>query len=93
MYALINEGAQLLGDGIALRPGDEDIAWIYGYGFPWFRGGPMWMADTIGPKKIYDQIMQWQVTLGEHWQPAPHLKEVAERNGTFVPHLEIGVSN
>ena len=93
MYALINEGAQLLGDGIALRPGDEDIAWIYGYGFPWFHGGPMWMADTIGPKKIYDQIMQWQATLGKHWQPAPHLKEVAERNGTFAPRPKIGVSN
>ena len=92
MYALINQGAKLLGDGIALRPGDEDIAWIYGYGFPWFQGGPMWMADTIGPKKIYDQIMQWQATLGKHWQPAPHLKDVAEKNGTFAPRPKIGVS-
>ena len=93
MYALINQGAQLLGDGIALRPGDEDIAWIYGYGFPWYRGGPMWLADTIGPKKIYDQIMTWQRTLGKHWQPAPHLQKIAEENGTFAPRPTIGATN
>ncbi len=91
MYALINQGAQLLGDGISLRPGDEDIAWIYGYGFPWFHGGPMWLADTIGPKKVYDQIVTWQAQLGKHWQPAPLLKEVAETNGTFAPRPKIGV--
>ncbi len=91
MYALINQGAQLLGDGISLRPGDEDIAWIYGYGFPWFHGGPMWLADTIGPKKVYDQIVAWQAQLGKHWQPAPLLKEVAEKNATFAPRPKIGV--
>jgi 3-hydroxyacyl-CoA dehydrogenase len=86
MFALANEGAQLLGDGIALRPGDVDIVYIFGYGFPWYQGGPMWWADNVGVKKIYDQIMEWQKTLGAHWQPAPLLKEVAEKNGTFVPH-------
>jgi 3-hydroxyacyl-CoA dehydrogenase len=93
MYALVNQGAQLIGDGIALRPGDEDIVWVYGFGFPWYRGGPMWWADTIGPKKIYDAIVEWRRTLGEHWQPAPLLKEVAERNGTFAPRPRVGVSN
>jgi len=93
MFALVNQGAQLLGDGIALRPGDEDIVWIYGYGFPWFHGGPMWWADTIGVKKIYDRIMTWQQTLGKHWQPAPHLQEIAEKNGTFAARLEIGAAN
>jgi len=93
MYALINQGAQLLGDGIALRPGDEDIVWIYGYGFPWFHGGPMWLADTIGPKKVYDRILEWQRTLGKHWQPAPHLKEIAEKNGSFAPRPNIGATN
>jgi 3-hydroxyacyl-CoA dehydrogenase len=93
MYALINQGAQLIGDGIALRPGDEDIVWVYGFGFPWYRGGPMWWADAVGPKKIYDTILEWQRTLGPHWQPAPLLKEVAERNGTFAPRPRSGVSN
>ena len=45
MYALINQGAELLGNGVAMRPGDIDIVWIYGYGFPWWHGGPMWYAD------------------------------------------------
>ena len=93
MFALVNQGAQLLGDGIALRPGDEDIVWIFGYGFPWFHGGPMWWADTIGVKKIYDRIMTWQATLGKHWQPAPHLREIAEKNGSFAHRPKIGATN
>jgi 3-hydroxyacyl-CoA dehydrogenase len=93
MYALVNQGAQLLGDGIALRPGDEDIVWIYGYGFPWFHGGPMWWADTVGVKKIYDQIVAWRTTLGNHWQPAPRLKEAAEGTGSFAPRPNIGALN
>jgi len=90
MYALVNQGAQLLGDGIALRPGDEDIVYIFGYGFPWYQGGPMWWADTVGVKKIYEQILTWQKTLGNHWQPAPRLKEVAEKNGTFAARPNLG---
>jgi 3-hydroxyacyl-CoA dehydrogenase len=92
MFALVNAGAQLLGDGVALRPGDEDIVWVYGYGFPWFHGGPMWWADTVGAKTIYDQIVRWRATLGEHWVPAPSLKEAAER-GSFAPRPSVGASN
>jgi len=93
MYALVNQGAQLLGDGVALRSGDEDIVYVFGYGFPWYRGGPMWWADTVGVKKIYDQILEWQAKLGNHWQPAPRLKEIAERNGSFVPRPKVGEIN
>jgi 3-hydroxyacyl-CoA dehydrogenase len=85
MYALVNQGAQLLGDGIALRPGDEDVVWIYGYGFPRWHGGPMWWADTIGVKAIYETILRYQARFGNQWQPAPLLKEVAEKGGTFAP--------
>jgi 3-hydroxyacyl-CoA dehydrogenase len=92
MYALVNQGAELLGSGVALRPGDEDIAWVFGYGFPWYHGGPMWWADTVGTKKIYDQIMEWQKTLGTHWVPAPKLKEAAERGG-FVSGPKLGALN
>ncbi|MGH7727208.1 MAG: 3-hydroxyacyl-CoA dehydrogenase NAD-binding domain-containing protein [Vulcanimicrobiaceae bacterium] len=84
MYALVNAGAQLIGDGVALRPGDEDIVWVYGFGFPWYRGGPMWWADEVGPVKIYEQILAWQRSLGTQWQPAPLLAEVAARRGTFA---------
>ena len=92
MFALVNAGAQLLGDGIALRPGDEDIVWVYGYGFPWYHGGPMWWADTVGAKTIYDQIVAWRASLGEHWVPAPKLAEAAE-NGSFAPRPKIGALN
>ena len=93
MYALVNQGAQLIGDGIALRPGDVDIVWVYGYGFPWYRGGPMWWADGVGTKKIYDAIVDYQERLGPQWHPAPLLKELAEKNGTFAPHPKIEVNN
>jgi 3-hydroxyacyl-CoA dehydrogenase len=92
MYALVNQGAELLGTGIALRPSDEDIAWVFGYGFPWYHGGPMWWADTVGTKKIYDQIMEWQKTLGKHWVPAPRLKEAAEQGG-FAARPNLGALN
>jgi 3-hydroxyacyl-CoA dehydrogenase len=93
LYALVNQGAQLLGDGIALRPGDEDIAWIYGYGFPWWHGGPLWWADTVGVKAIYETILGYQARFGNQWQPAPLLKEVAEKNGTFAPRPSYEVNN
>jgi 3-hydroxyacyl-CoA dehydrogenase len=92
MYALVNQGAELLGTGIALRPSDEDIAWVFGYGFPWYHGGPMWWADTVGTKKIYDQILEWQKTLGKHWVPAPRLKEAAEQGG-FAARPNLGALN
>jgi len=92
MFALVNQGAELLGTGIALRPGDEDIAWVYGYGFPWYHGGPMWWADTLGTKRIYDQVVEWQRTLGKHWVPAPKLKEAAEKGG-FVTRPNLGALN
>jgi 3-hydroxyacyl-CoA dehydrogenase len=93
LFALVNQGAELLGTGVAIRPGDEDIAWIFGYGFPWFEGGPMHWADTVGAKKIYEQILAWQKELGPHWQPAPRLKEIAEQNGTFGFRPTIGATN
>ena len=58
IYALINEGARILEEGIALRAVDIDIIYINGYGFPAYRGGPMWYADTVGLKKVYDRIMR-----------------------------------
>ncbi len=85
LYALINQGAQLLGDGIALRPGDVDIVWIFGYGFPWWHGGPMWYADTVGVRAVYDAIVGYQRTIGPQWKPAPLLQSLAERGGAFAP--------
>lgn len=83
VYPLIDRGARLLGDGIALRPGDIDIVWIFGYGFPPHRGGPMWYADSIGTKKIYERILDFKARFGPVWEPAPLLATLAEQNATF----------
>ena len=83
IYALVNEGARILEEGFASRPVDIDIIYINGYGFPSFRGGPMWYADAVGLKKVYDRIRQFEELHGEIWQPAPLLKQLAERGGTF----------
>ena len=60
LYALVNEGARILEEGFALRAVDIDIIYLNGYGFPAYRGGPMWYADTVGLKKVYERICEFQ---------------------------------
>jgi len=84
IYALVNEGARILEEGFASRAVDIDIIYINGYGFPSYRGGPMWYADTVGLNKVYDRARQFEQQHGEIWQPAPLLKELAERGKTFA---------
>src|SRR5207247_11242044 len=86
IYALINEGARILEEGIALRAADIDIIYIYGYGFPAYRGGPMWYADTVGLAKVLDRICQFERQHGGWWTPAPLLKELAENSQTFAEY-------
>ncbi len=83
-FALINEGAKILEEGIALRAVDIDIIYINGYGYPAWRGGPMWYADTVGLKKVYDRVRQFHEEHGELWEPAPLLKRLAEEGRTFA---------
>ncbi|HKQ76579.1 MAG TPA: 3-hydroxyacyl-CoA dehydrogenase NAD-binding domain-containing protein [Blastocatellia bacterium] len=83
-YALINEGAKILEEGIALRAVDIDIIYINGYGYPAWRGGPMWYADTVGLKKVYERVSQFREEHGELWEPAPLLKRLAEEGRTFA---------
>jgi 3-hydroxyacyl-CoA dehydrogenase len=68
----------MLEEGVALRPGDIDIVYVYGYGFPPHHGGPMWYADEVGVKRVYDRVVEFG------WEPAPLLKKIAEENGTFA---------
>jgi 3-hydroxyacyl-CoA dehydrogenase len=84
VYALVNEGARILEDGYALRAVDIDIVYINGYGFPAYRGGPMWFADTVGLKKVYERVCEFHRQHGEIWEPAPLLKKLAEQGGTFA---------
>jgi 3-hydroxyacyl-CoA dehydrogenase len=84
LYALVNEGVRILEEGFALRASDIDIIYVNGYGFPAHRGGPMWYADAVGLKRVYDRICQFHRLHGEIWQPAPLLKQLAEQGKTFA---------
>ena len=84
IYTLVNEGARVLEEGIAMRAVDIDIIYLNGYGFPAYRGGPMWYADTIGLKQVYDRICEFQQHLGNWWEPAPLLRRLAEQGKTFA---------
>ncbi len=84
LYAMINEGARVLEEGIAFRASDIDVVYASGYGFPRYRGGPMFYADTIGLKKIYDRILEFQRSLdSQYWQPAPLLEKLAKAGSSF----------
>ncbi len=84
IYSLVNEGARILEEGYALRAGDIDTIYVNGYGFPAYRGGPMWYADTVGPKKVYERISAFHRQHGMLWEPAPLLEELATSGGTFA---------
>jgi 3-hydroxyacyl-CoA dehydrogenase len=84
LCALINEGARILDEGVAIRASDIDVVYTSGYGFPRHRGGPMFYADTVGLKSIHDRLLAFQRTLdGRYWQPAPLLEELAKSNSSF----------
>jgi 3-hydroxyacyl-CoA dehydrogenase len=77
IYALVNEGLRILEEGIAQRPGDIDVVYIYGYGFPAWRGGPMHYADSVGLDKVLARAQEFRDRFGkENWQPAPLLEEL-----------------
>jgi len=84
ILALVNEGAKELEDGTAIRPGDIDIAWLYGFGFPVYRGGPMHYADTLGLARVRDELNALAERHGEHWRPAPLIEQLAARGGRFA---------
>jgi 3-hydroxyacyl-CoA dehydrogenase len=85
IYPLINEGARILEQGIAQRPGDIDIVYLYGYGFPAHRGGPMFYANSVGLQAVYQRICEFRDTLDRprDWQPAPLLEKLARDKGRF----------
>jgi 3-hydroxyacyl-CoA dehydrogenase len=84
VYPLINEGIRILEEGIALRASDVDVVWCAGYGFPRYRGGPLFYADTIGLKTVYDGMLKYRDRFGPmHWQPAPLLARLASEGRTL----------
>jgi len=89
IYIMINEGARILEEGHASRASDIDAIYFSGYGFPAYRGGPMWYADTVGLRKIYDKIEEFHQKHGELWAPAPLLKRFALEGRTFAGWDEV----
>jgi 3-hydroxyacyl-CoA dehydrogenase len=83
MTALANEGANILDEGYAMRPGDVDVIYVYGFGFPRHRGGPMFYADTVGLHTVLARIFRYQKDFGDYWQPAPLLARLAASGGNF----------
>ena len=84
IFAMANEGARILEEGIALRASDIDMVYLTGYGFPAHRGGPMFYADTVGLDKVLASIQGFQKGYqGDQWQPAPLLVKLAKSSGRF----------
>jgi 3-hydroxyacyl-CoA dehydrogenase len=86
MFPLINEGVRILDEGIAYRPGDIDVVWTAGYGFPDHKGGPMFMADEIGLATIVERLEHFGRIRGDrhgYWTPSPLLRALAARGETL----------
>jgi 3-hydroxyacyl-CoA dehydrogenase len=83
IYALVNEGAKILEDGIARSASDIDLIWVNGYGFPAARGGPMFYAETVGLDKVLARIREFHATQGELWTPAPLLERLVREGRRF----------
>lgn len=89
-YALINEGARLLGEGIARRASDIDLVYLHGYGYPAWRGGPMRYAESVGLANILETIREWHDREGERWRPAPLLEKLVARQSRSFAEAEGG---
>lgn len=85
LLPMINEGIRVLEEGVALRASDVDVVWTSGYGFPRYRGGPMFYADTIGLRSVYDGILKYRELFGPmHWQPAALLERLVRERRTLA---------
>jgi 3-hydroxyacyl-CoA dehydrogenase len=84
IYPMINEGAKILEEGKAQRASDIDIVWINGYGWPVYRGGPMFYADTVGLKTVLGKLKDYQAKYGDDFRPAALLEKLAAEGGTFT---------
>jgi 3-hydroxyacyl-CoA dehydrogenase len=84
VYPMINEGAKILAEGIAQRASDIDVVWIYGYGWPVYRGGPMFYADTVGAAEVVAALEKHKPKLGAEFTVAPLLRQMAVEQRRFT---------
>jgi len=83
LYPLVNEGAKILEEGIAERSSDLDLVWLHGYGFPRYRGGPMFWADSLGLDRVYGTMKRFHASHRDWLEPASLLERLAKSGGTF----------
>jgi 3-hydroxyacyl-CoA dehydrogenase len=83
ILTLVNEGARALEDSVARRAADIDVIYLTGYGFPAFRGGPMFYADQRGLNDVSRRIREFHARHGARWRPAPLLERLAREGSTF----------
>jgi 3-hydroxyacyl-CoA dehydrogenase len=85
LYPMVNEGAKILDEKIAIRASDIDVIWVYGYGWPVYRGGPMFWADSIGLRALRDKMLEFQKASGDtFWAPSPLLSRLADEGKGFT---------
>ncbi|MES2897214.1 MAG: 3-hydroxyacyl-CoA dehydrogenase NAD-binding domain-containing protein [Pseudomonadota bacterium] len=84
IYPMINEGVKILEEGKAIRASDIDVVWQNGYGWPVYRGGPMWYGDQIGPAKVLAKMQEFQAKMGDQFKPAPLLEKLVSENKKFA---------
>jgi 3-hydroxyacyl-CoA dehydrogenase len=85
LYPMVNEGAKILDEKIAIRASDIDVIWVYGYGWPVYRGGPMFWADSIGLRALRDRLLEFTKQSGDaFWTPAPLLDRLATEGKSFT---------
>ncbi len=90
-FALVNEGLNILDEGIAQRPGDIDVVYVYGYGFPAWRGGPMHYADAVGLANVRERLREFEQRFGsENWTPAPLLEKLVDNGITLAEWAKQG---
>ncbi len=89
IYALINEGMKIVEEGIAQRPSDVDVVYVYGYGFPAYRGGPMHYADEVGLEQVLERVCEFRERFGiDNWTPAPLLEKLVKEKQTLAEWKE-----
>lgn len=87
-YAMVNEGAKILEEGIAIRPSDIDVIWVTGYGWPKYRGGPMFWADLNGLARIVARLDEFAQTYGDAHRPAKLLRDLADSGSSIGEMVE-----
>jgi 3-hydroxyacyl-CoA dehydrogenase len=84
LFLMINEGAKILEEGVAQRASDIDVIWVNGYGWPIYRGGPMYYADQVGLDKVLARLKHYEAELGPRFKPAPLLEKLVAEGKTFT---------